>query len=48
MRARVEVTGICAGGWFARNLSLREWAMQRRNLERCEVLFVCLMGSLCE
>ena len=45
-RARIVVTGICSSGWFTSSLSLAGWARARESLERCEVLFVSLVGDL--
>jgi hypothetical protein len=42
----VRVTGVCAEGWFSSTLTLAGFAKARVQLQRCDVLFVELVGSL--
>lgn len=44
--ALVLVTGVCSQGWFSTTLTLAGFAKARADLQRCDVLFVELVGSL--
>ncbi|WP_418132691.1 hypothetical protein ABL849_22865 [Variovorax sp. 375MFSha3.1] len=44
--AEVIVTGVCGHGWFSSIMSLRGFAKARPQLERFDVLFVEVVGSL--
>jgi len=44
--AEVSVAGLSGSGWFSTFMSLRAFAKARPQLERLEVLYVEVVGSL--